>query len=393
MVKLLVIFFFLQNPETLLKDAKKMVEEGKYRIAKEIYEKALQAKDLHPIKRYKILLEIADIEMEYLNMYDEALKNLLLAKGLFSENTHFQDEVYYRLGVLYEKMGNYKKAAEYYQTVVTKFRKSKYWEDAFSAVERCFRKNIQEYAGKVDDIYLTIPELEKQIEKMPPFARPRDEKGKADLVDRILERKMLAKEAEKRKIYLTSTFIEKMEEMRENLLINTLYEEITKNIKVSPEEKKSFYFEHLDDYKIPAKYDFVRIEVKDKNLAEEIIKRIKKGEQAESLAVKYSELPDAKKGGVIRGYVKGSFPKEYYEYIKEMKENEVKGPIYFSQRKKYLILKLLKKTPEKIRPFEEVEQMIENKLLNEKKREAWKKLVEELKKEYNPENYLREKEK
>lgn len=393
MIGLVVISLFLQNPETLFKDAKKLVEEGKYITAKEIYEKALEAKNLHPLKRYKILLELADIEMEYLNMYDEALKNILFAKSLFNENAHFQDEAYYRLGVLYEKMGNYEKAAEFYQTVVTKFRKSKYWNDAFSAIERCFAKNIKEYAGRADGIYLTIPELEKEIEKMPPFARPKDEKGKVELVDRILERKMLAKEAEKRKIYLTSSFIERMEELRENIIINVFYEEITKDIKVSPEEKKAYYLEHLDEYKIPAKYDFVRIEVKDKKVAEEIVKRIKRGEPAESLAVKYSELPDAKNGGIIRNYVMGSFPKEYYEHVKGMKENEVKGPIYLPERKNYLIIKLIAKTTEKTRPFEEVEEIIENKILNDKKREEWKKLIEELKREYNPQNYLRREEK
>ena len=384
-----VIFIFLlnQNPDVLIKDAENLIKEGKYHVAKEIYEKVLETK-IHPFKKYKVLLKLAEIEMENLNMYDEALKNLLYAKSLFSENAYFQDEVFYKLGVLYEKIGDYKKSAEFYQVVITRFRKSKYWNDAFDAVERCFRKNVSEYAGKVGDIYITIPEFEKESENMPPFARPKDEKAKAELLDKVLERKMLFLEAKERGLYLKSSYIEKLESFTENILLNILWEEITSEVKVSDEEIKKYYLEHIDEYKIPEKYKFVRIEVKEKSLAEEILKKIKKGETPESLALKYSIASDAKRGGIVENYTKGSYPKEYYEHISKMKVNEVKV-FEIKENKNFAIVKLLEKVPEKLRGIEEVKEQIERTILTKKQRERWEGFVEELKKKYKIENYLK----
>ena len=388
MLKIFLIFLINQNAGSIIKDAEKLFQEGKYELSRNLYKKATELK-IHPLQKYKILLRISDIEMEYLNMYDSALENLLYAKSLFSENAYFQDEVFYRLGVLYEKIGNYKKAAEYYQIVITKFRKSKYWKDAFDAVERCFRKNVPEYVAKIGEIYITLPELEKEIENVPSFTRPKDEKAKAEFLDRIIERKMLALEARERGLYLKSSYIEKISNFSENILINTLWEEVSNEVKVSEEEIKKFYLEHIDDYKIPEKYKFVRIEVKEKEIAEDILKRIKKGEVPESLAVKYSIAPDAKNGGVVDNYTKGSYPKEYYDYVSRMKVNEVK--IFENkENKNFSIVKLIEKIPEKLRPIEEVKESIERKILTEKQRERWDKLIKELKEKYKVENYLRE---
>lgn len=384
-----VIFIFLlnQNAEVLIRDAENLVKEGKYHVARELYQKVLETK-IHPFKKYKVLLKLSEIEMEYLNMYEESIKNLLYAKSLFSENAYFQDEVFYRLGVLYEKIGDYKKAAEFYQTVITKFRKSKYWKDAFDAVERCFRKNVPEYVGRVGEIYITLPEFEKEIENMPPFARPKDEKGKAEFLDRLLERKMLSLEAKERGLYLKSSYIEKLESFTENILLNILWEEITSEVKVSDEEIRKYYLEHVDEYKIPEKYKFVRIEVKEKSLADDIFKRIKKGEIPESLASKYSVAPDANKGGIVEDYTKGSYPKEYYDYVSKMKVNEIKI-FEIKENKNFAIVKLLEKIPEKLKPIEEVKDMIERRILTEKQRERWNEFIEGLKKKYKPENYLK----
>lgn len=386
-----IIFFFLinQNAEILIKDAESLLREGKYEVARELYQKALELK-MHPFKKYKALIKLAEIEMEYLNIYDEALKNLLYAKSLFSENAYFQDEVLYRLGVLYEKMGDYKKAAEYYQMLITRFRKSKYWKDAFDAVERCFRKNIPEYVGRVGEIYITLPEFEKEIENMPAFARPKDEKAKAEYLDKLLERKMLFLEAKERGLYLKSSYIEKLENFTENILLNILWEEITQEVKVGEEEIKKYYLEHLDEYKIPEKYKFVRIEVNEKNLADDIFKRLKKGETPETLASKYSIAPDAKRGGIVENYTKGSYPQEYYQYISKMKVNEIRI-FEIKENKVFAIVKLLEKIPERLRPIEEVKDMIERRILTEKQRKRWEQFIENLKNKYKPENYLKEK--
>jgi len=388
MLKILLIFLINQNAGSIIKDAEKLFQEGKYEIARNMYKKACELK-IHPLQKYKILLRISDIEMEYLNMYDAALENLLYAKSLFSENAYFQDEVFYRLGVLHEKMGNYKKAAEYYQIVITKFRKSKYWKDAFDAVERCFRKNVPEYVAKIGEIYITLPELEKEIENVPSFARPKDEKAKAEFLDRLIERKMLALEARERGLYLKSSYMEKISNFSENILINALWEEVSSEVKVSEEEIKKFYLEHIDDYKIPEKYKFVRIEVKEKGVAEDILKRIKRGETPETLAVKYSIAPDAKNGGIVDNYTKGSYPKEYYDHVAKMKVNEVR--IFENkENKNFAIVKLIEKTPEKLRPIEEVKEAIERRILSEKQREKWEELIKELKEKYKVENYLKE---
>ncbi len=373
--------------KNLEKEARELAKKGMYQKAVELYKKAVNESDIPRKKKFDLLLEIADISLDKLNQPDSALHYVLEAKSLFSDKFSRMDEVYYRLGVIYEALGKYVDAAKSYEKVATRYRNSKYYEDALDGVERCFKKNFKEYVAIVDGEPITKLEFDEQIEKLPPFARKRYEtpEGKRDLLNILIERKLMVKEAEAKKLYLKSNVRKQLEDARARILQRALYEEeVKKRVKVSEDEVKKYYQEHKEEFKVPGKAKVRRIVVKDKKLAEEILKKIHNGEPFDSLAMKYSITPDAKKGGLLTGITSQARPKELATWAFKLKPGEVSGVIPLSDGN-YMILKVESMEPPRYKTLDEVKMLIMNRIKRQKERELWEKFKKELYKKHEVE--------
>ncbi len=363
-----------------IKEAKQLEKQGMYQDALEMYRKAVNSADIPKKDKFEALLDMADISLDKLNQPDSALKYVLEAKSLFSDNYSRMDEVYYRLGVIYEAMGKYVDAAKSYEKVATRYRNSKYYEDALDGVERCFKKNFKEYVAIVDGKPITKLEFDEQLENLPPFVRKRYEtpEGKRELLNLMIEKRLMVEEAEAKKLYLKSKVRKQIEDARARILQRALYEEEVKNkVKVSDDEVKKYYNEHKDEFKVPGTADVRRIVVKDKKLAEKILEELKKGAPFDSLARKYSVTPDASKGGLIMGITSKARPKELAKWAFKLKVGEISGVIPLKNGE-YMILKVEKRRPPRVKSLKEVRLLIVNKLKRQKERELWNKFKKDL---------------
>jgi len=149
----------------------------------------------------------------------------------------------------------------------------------------------------------------------------------------------------------------------------------------SEDEVNSYYNNNITEFTEAPTATVYEVMVDDKQLANDILGRINKGEDIAKLARRYSQRKLAKqKGGKL-----GPFPKGKYGAISkkafDIKEGEIAGPISFGG--KYSIIKLISTQAEVVKPLDEVRRQIESNMRFEKQKglkEAWE---DELRKQYN----------
>jgi len=370
--------------------SKSVIDQARELETKEMYKEAetYLATELsqNPPKslRYQILIELADLEFQHLSKPDKALAYLLEAKTLYSDRYPHMDEVYYRLGLVYEALGQYVEAAKAFETVATKYRKSDYFDDALAGVERAFKKNFKEWLAVVNGTPITKLELEERIQNYPPFYRGRYEspEGKKELLDRMIDEMTLYKEAEAQKLYLDSDVTKELRQSRMQILERAIYKrEVKDKVKVTDAEITKYYKEHKKEYVIPAKVDIRRVVVKSREDAQKVIEEAKKGTHFDSLAMKYSISPDARKGGLLQNLTESSKPEELVKAAFKLKEGEISDIIALPDST-YAVIKVEKKKPETLRTLDQVKELIESKLRQKKERERWENYRKTLRKKY-----------
>jgi len=381
-VALLAGSIYAGKASKLYEEAKRLETKSRYKEALRVLQQALLESPSRR-EKFEILIEMADIELFFLGKPEDALAHLLDAKASYPPQHRKLDEVYYRLGVVYEKLGDFIEAAKNYEIIATKYRKSKYFEDALQGVERAFRKNFKEYVAIVGGEPITKLEFDARLEEIPAFFREKYEtkEGQRELLEKMIDEALLVKEAERRKIYLKSKVRERIERQRRILLGQALYdEEVKGKVKVSEAEMRQYYLRNKDKFMIPANVDIQRIVVRKRKEAEEILSLIKKGVPFDSLVYR-SVSPEAARGGYMRGLRKDTRHKEIVEVAFRLKKGEISDIILLPDST-YAIIKLIEKRKERTRPFEEVRDEIERTLKEEKQKRLWTRFKLELRKKY-----------
>jgi peptidyl-prolyl cis-trans isomerase C len=387
-LSIFVAMLYAQSVSEKLQQAKVLEERKDFENALSIYKEVLNSKELDKNKKFEVYLNIADIELDKFERPDSAIKYLQAARKDFTDAYRRMDEVFYRLGLAYEKLGDYQNAAEAYQTVAVRFQKSKYLPDALDGVERVFRKNFKEYVAFIGDEPITRLELEKELENIPPFARSQyeTEEGKQKLLKNLIQKHLLVKEAENRKMYLSSSYQEEMKRAREQALIRALYQNISQNISVDDKEIKEYYEKNKDSkYRIPASVTFRAIIVNSKETADTVYRLLKKGIDFDSVFNKYNTDEQLKAtSGLKKDVPENGKPQELVTAALKMKKGEISKPIKLEKENKYAVIRV-EEEPKKAsyRDLSEVKDEIRRNIQAEKTKKAWDSLIDSLWQKYN----------
>lgn len=169
-------------------------------------------------------------------------------------------------------------------------------------------------------------------------------------------------------------------------LDNAILPEVEKDMvfnKATPTDDKveEYYKKNIDKFRTAATATAWEIMIDSKQLADELLQRIKEGENISKLARRYSLRERAQRtGGKLGPFTMDQYGSVSREAFK-LQEGEVAGPIKLGDM--YVIIQLIEKTPEKIRPLEEVRSQIEGDLRIEQQRSIQQAWVAELRKFYN----------
>ena len=211
----------------------------------------LLAQKYHGKDRARALTEAADVVFFY--FYPDS-NNRALQMEEEAYKLDNNGDYLYRLGVYAEASGKTEKAAEYYEKYVLKHPKGNYVKEAMDAVERIFPLNYREGDAAVfDGGRVTMMELEKEIESMPVFLRGKYQslKGKKELLDKILERKLTLKEALSRGFHHSPAFQRKFREDLKDVIARAFYiKEIKEKTVVDSSEVDSLYRARKESFRI-----------------------------------------------------------------------------------------------------------------------------------------------
>ena len=247
----------------------------------------------------------------------------------------------------------------------------------------CAKKDDGKVLATIDGEKVTLQEFNKELDKIPMNMKMlvASESGKKNYLDRLVVKKLLLKEASKAKIESDKEFQERVNDIKEQLLIETLLKKkITADTQMSEDDLKKYYEEHKEEFKKDGEIYTRHILLKTEEEAKQVQAKLQKGEDFTELAKKYSIDPNVKaSGGEIGFQPKGSLIPEYENAaFKLTKVGQVSGIV--KTQFGYHIIRLEGAKPPSYVPLEEVKDFIKQKNAQEKQKEVLEKYIEELKK-------------
>ncbi len=247
----------------------------------------------------------------------------------------------------------------------------------------CSKKDDSKILVTMDNDKITLQEFNKELDKIPMNMKMAvaSQSGKKNYLDRLIVKKLLLKEAEKEKIEGGKEFQDRLNDIKEQLLIESvLKKKITADAKTTDEDLKKYYDANKENFKKEREINTRHILLKTDEEAKQVLSRIQKGEDFTELAKKYSIDPGAgATGGEIGFHPKGSLVPEYEQAaFKLNKIGQISGVV--KTKFGYHIIKLEGIKPPTYVPFDEVKDFIKQKMVQEKQTELLEKYISELKK-------------
>ncbi len=381
----LILTLTLVNVACAQSPAEQLVRIRKLYLTNE-YQKALQQLNdaLPKIRDYNTkalyLTEIGDIYLDKLHDYTNAENTY---KAIIRDYPKYKDiaGVIYRLGLTYEKQERFLDAAQAYEQVATKYMRTSYGNDALDAIERCFKKNYQELVAKVDNYPITRLEFDDRVSQAPSRYEKFEDKQK--LLDDMIDERLLYLAAMEKNLQNNPDVITRLTEMRNSSLSQEWYNRtVLEKVKVSEGEKKSYYKKNKKTrFTTPERVRAREILVKTKEEAEALrSKIIAESLPFDSVAKETSQAPNKKSGGDMGYFKRGTHPKEIEDVAFRLKIGEISPPI--ATKDGFVLLKVEDKKPTEVRTYDKVTREIENTIRQEKTDKLFKKVSEELKKQY-----------
>lgn len=321
-------------------------------------------------KVYDWTLEKGDLYLAKIADFDKAVE---VYKGLMENRRKKDGWLYYRLALAYEMTEDFLSAAKAYEIVATKYRKFPIDSFALSGVERCFKKNYQDFVATINGYNITRLELDEEMSKRIGFGA-REEHS---VLDGIILSRLIFEKSMNYRIDTTQFFHETMIGRRKSLLLEEVYAvEVIERAKPSEREMKKFY-KNNKNYLLKAEIRGKEIVVESESLANFLLDSLKKHvESFDTLATAYSTAHSSKKKGNMGIVFKGVKPEPVDKILFKAKLNELIGVIPFDD--KYGIYILTGYKPERYRDYEKVKSQIEAQLKAEKLKKVEEKFIKKL---------------
>ncbi len=170
--------------------------------------------------------------------------------------------------------------------------------------------------------------------------------------------------------------------IKKELIINKLIDKLTENVTVSDEEVKSYYDAHQNEF-MNVKASHILLETKEE--AEKILEKVKAGENFNELAKANSIDPSAKENSGDLGYFGHQDMVEPFEKAAfALKPGEISDIVETDYG-----FHIIKVEDSKLDGFEVVKEQLKGSMLDDKKHSEYNKLLEEMKKNTEIEQFTK----
>jgi peptidyl-prolyl cis-trans isomerase C len=230
----------------------------------------------------------------------------------------------------------------------------------------------------LDDIIATIPE-----ENRVPFLTP---DGRKKMLERVIGLTLFAEAARSGGMDKERPIQTRLGHLQDEFLaMEYMRRRQAKQPLVTEDDLKAYYKDHLDEFKPPEEIKVRHLVLKTEAEANNMIGKLKGGENFVELVKKHSIEPEAAKGGGRllsqdgREWVpRGTFEKSFEHALFKIPPGDVGGPV--KSQYGWHILKVEEKRQPPTPYFAQVRAMIKSRLDEQKGSEFQKQLTEELKK-------------
>jgi peptidyl-prolyl cis-trans isomerase C len=276
---------------------------------------ALAAEKKKTASPEELMYKIAQLNLNH-QQYAEAIASFTELLDIYPKSKMVKDYAYY-LGLAYERSGDYQKAAEVYQKVVTLYKDkpaqlAQADSLAMEGVGRCFNKNFREYSVIINGQPITKLEFDAELEKVPAQYRAQfeNEAGKKQFLERLIQKKLLYDAAVKAGVGNDPAINQQLVDTRYDVMIRGFYNnEVILKSQPTEQEIKKNYEANKDAYKIVETVKARNIIVNTKAEAEKVLKLAQmKKSFFDSLAMKYSVSDNSHKGGEMAQLNRGDNP-------------------------------------------------------------------------------------
>ncbi len=246
--------------------------------------------------------------------------------------------------------------------------------------------STEEYVAKVDGSYITVSDVRRQFESLPEFMKAiyDNPEGVKKLTDELVKKELIYLEAKKEGLDKTPQYLEKLKEYQKLSLISMLLtKEIEEKVGLKEEEVRQYYDTHPEEFSTDrARASHILVETKEK--AEELLRKIKAGEDFGALAARNSiDKGSASKGGDLGYFSRGQMVPEFEKVVFSMKKGDVRGPV--KTQFGYHIIKLTDLKRGEPLKYDKVKERLSKRLLSEKQRTAFENYIERLRGSYKVE--------
>lgn len=133
-------------------------------------------------------------------------------------------------------------------------------------------------------------------------------------------------------------------------------QEVVDKIPVPEEKTADYYKKHAREFDEPAQFRAQQILTDTRETAENVLAKLKQGEDFAELARQYSQSPDAKRGGDLGFFDSRAYPPIFSEVCERLGEGETSGVTATDYG--WQIFRLIEKRPARKVPFDEAKETI-----------------------------------
>ena len=228
-------------------------------------------------------------------------------------------------------------------------------------------------------------EFKMRFSRLTPALKSKysDEKGKREFLEEIIKRELLLQEAKKAGIEKDQVLLDRIEEMRERLILNEfLQREVEGKLVTTDKELEDYYNLHKEEFKSPDEAKISHILVKNEEDAKAVIKRLRKGSDFAKMAREISiDMATKDSGGEMGVIQKGKFHPQLDSVIFSANEGDVSDPV--KTERGYHIIKVQKKIPGIPLSFNDAKNILSQRYQIEKRSKVFEDLFTRLKSKAN----------
>ena len=277
--------------------------------------------------------------------------------------------------------------AKQHENSVLRAEAPKLRDSEIREIRNSVEEHLQEVIVEFDGGQWTIGYFLEKLKSVHPDARPTmtSRANLKDVVARMVRDEFLAREGYGRGLQNSDYVKKEVQRWQEDLVFNRMRKMLLDTVTVSENEMKEFFAKNRSKYVEPVRVNIREIFVNDESLANDLLKRIKTGENFGELAKKNSLRKwSAAKGGEF-GYFGAGMHGKVGNIALAKNSGDLTGPYEIDDPTYgpgFSIFKVLEKKEKRYRTLQEVKKHVEDDALATKQSKVLKNFIDNLKKEY-----------